>query len=287
MSSQVKNSSLTSVDIRALKNTRCISMVTAYDFPSTVFADRAGVDMLLVGDSLGMVMLGQDDTLKVHMDMMVHHCQAVAMAKPKALIVCDMPFMSYEASVQEALHNGARLMAEGGARAVKLEGASHILPQVRALIAAGIPVMGHIGLTPQRMASLGGFKVQGRSVQAAKILVEEALALEDAGCFSLVLECVPKEVAAIITKKLHIPTIGIGAGNACDGQVLVYHDMLGLNPRQTPKFVKKYADLGEEVTKAMRAYVQDVQQGHFPQEEHSFHLHEEEIQEFKKLYGDI
>ncbi len=283
MSTQVPKKNLTSLDIRESKGKQRLAMVTAYDFSSAMFADAAGVDMLLVGDSLGMVMLGQKDTLAVTVDNMVHHCKAVAAAEPRALIVCDMPFLSYEDSVPSALRNAARLMAEGGARAVKVEGAMHILPQIQAFVAAGIPVMGHLGLTPQRMASLGGFKVQGKSATAAKIILDEALALEAAGCFSLVLECVPAQLATLISQRLHIPTIGIGAGAGCDGQVLVYHDMLGLNPRYVPKFVKKYANLGEEITCALSAYVEEVQKGIFPQKEQGFTLSAEEAEQLQML----
>ncbi len=280
MSSQEKSCLLTSLHIRQSKGQKKIVMLTAYDYPSALLADQAGVDILLVGDSLGMVVLGQPDTLTVTMDMMVHHCRAVALAQKrpgaKALVVCDMPFLSYEESPQSALRNAGRLMAEGGARAVKLEGCFEIIPQIRALIAAGIPVMGHIGLTPQRVSTLGGYKVQGRSAEAATLLLQQAQALEEAGCFSLVLECVPQEVAALITQKISIPTIGIGAGKECDGQVLVFHDMLGINTGHTPKFVQKYANLADTMRHAIEAYVQDVQQGNFPQAEHTFSLEEEE-----------
>ncbi len=274
MSTHTEPKTQTSVSIRESKGHKKIVMLTAYDYPSAFLAASAGVDILLVGDSLGMVVLGKNDTLSVTMDMMVHHCQAVSLAentiKSGALVVCDMPFLSYEDSVKSALLNAGRLMSQGGARAVKLEGGFAILPQVKALIAAGIPVMGHIGLTPQRLATLGGYKVQGRSASAAALLMEEAKALQEAGCFSLVLECVPQEVAAEITSALHIPTIGIGAGAACDGQVLVFHDMLGYNTAHTPKFVKKYADLNTVITKAIQSYANDVREGTFPEQEHSF-----------------
>ncbi len=281
MSTQAKHNALSSLHIRQYKGQKKIAMLTAYDYPSAVLADRAGVDILLVGDSLGMVVLGHEDTLPVTMDMMLHHCRAVAHAQKRpearALVVCDMPFLSYEKSVKSALKNAGKLMTQGGARAVKLEGAFTILPQIQALVAAGIPVMGHIGLTPQRVSTLGGYKVQGRTAKAANLLLKEAKALEEAGCFSLVLECVPKEVAASITKELSIPTIGIGAGAGCDGQVLVFHDMLGLNTQRTPKFVKKYAQLTDTITQAIGQYVHEVEEGHFPQQEQTFSLQEDEL----------
>ncbi len=267
---------LTSLHIRQKKGQEKIVMLTAYDYPSALFAEAGGVDMVLVGDSLGMVVLGDQDTLAVTMDAMVHHCRAVSKAVHSALVVCDMPFLSYEKDVSTALDNAGRLLSQGGARAVKLEGAFTILPQIQALIAAGIPVMGHIGLTPQRVATLGGYKVQGNTVRAAEQLLQEAKALESAGCFSLVLECVPFEVAAHITQSIDIPTIGIGAGAHCDGQVLVYHDMLGLNTGHVPKFVKKYAQIGHDITQAITQYSQDVRAGTFPQAEQSFSLTAEE-----------
>ncbi len=281
---------LSSLHIRESKGHKKLAMLTAYDYPSALLADTAGVDMLLVGDSLGMVVLGQDDTLNVTVDIMVHHCKAVAHAQKRpearALIVCDMPFLSYEDSVQSALRNAGRLMAEGGARAVKLEGSFAILPQIKALIAAGIPVMGHIGLTPQRVSTLGGYKVQGRTAKAAAQLLEEAKALEEAGCFSIILECVPHQVANIITQTISIPTIGIGAGKDCDGQVLVFHDMLGINPKHTPKFVKKYANIAEQMQSAIHSYVTEVKQNTFPYEEHQFSLKEEEFSHLQKLLKD-
>ncbi len=277
----------TSVDIAASKGQQRLVMVTAYDYPSAVFADRAGVDILLVGDSLGMVVLGKSDTLSVTLDMMVHHCAAVTAARPRALVVCDMPFMTYEDSAQSALVHAGRLMAQGGARAVKLEGGAAIVAQVRALVAAGIPVMGHLGLTPQRVATLGGYKVQGREAHAAKELVREALLLQKAGCFALVLECVPQELASLITQNLSIPTIGIGAGADCDGQVLVFHDLLGLNPLHTPRFVKRYADLGADMMAAISTYAHEVREGSFPQHEHSFQLTTQELKDLHALLQDV
>ncbi len=282
MSTQTIQKALTSVQIHNYKGNKLIVMLTAYDYPSAILADAAEVDILLVGDSLGMTMLGHKDTLAVNMDIMVHHCKAVSAAQSKALVVCDMPFLSYETSTENALLNAGRLMAEGGARAVKLEGGNTILPQIRALVQAGIPVMGHLGLTPQRVATLGGYSTQGRTAKAAFVLLEEAKALEEAGCFSLVLECVPEEVAELITKSIGIPTIGIGAGLGCDGQVLVWHDLLGLNSGHTPKFVKKYAELGEQITKAIQNYATDVRTRAYPQAAHSTTLNADEKNDLEK-----
>lgn len=276
------SAALSSLHIRQSKGQKRLAMLTAYDAPSALLVDAAGVDMVLVGDSLGMAVLGRKDTLSVTMDEMVHHCSAVSCAVQHALVVGDMPFMSYESGPDVALCNAGRLMAQGGVRAVKLEGGTHVLPQVRALVAAGIPVMGHLGLTPQRFAVLGGFKVQGKSAAAAQILCQEALALQEAGCFSLVLECVPAEVAAQLTRILAIPTIGIGAGADCDGQVLVFHDMLGITTGHTPRFVKRYADVGTLIQQAVSQYVDDVRGGTFPAEEHMFRMPQEESARFQQ-----
>ena len=242
---------------------------------------RAGVDMVLVGDSLGMVMLGRKDTLSVTLDEMIHHCRAVVQGIHHALVVADMPFMTYEPGPDTALSNAARLVRESGVRAVKLEGA--FLPQIRALVGAGIPVMGHIGLTPQRSAltpqsvnAFGGFKVQGKRAEAARQLLDEAAALEDAGCFAIVLEAIPAPLAAAITARVSVPTIGIGAGADCDGQVLVLHDMLGLYSEFTPRFVKRYAELGTLMEQAVRDYAEEVRSGAFPTPAHSFSMDEEE-----------
>ncbi len=291
MSTPSKQGSLSSLDIRQYKGQKKIVMLTTYDYPSAIIADEAGVDILLVGDSLGMVVLGQDDTLSVSMDIMVHHCRAVTLAQKRAgaraLVVCDMPFLSYEEGVGSALRHAGRLMAEGGARAVKLEGSFAILPQIRALVTAGIPVMGHIGLTPQRVSTLGGYKVQGRTAATALQLIKEAKALEEAGCFCIVLECIPHEVASLISQKLHIPTIGIGAGKNCDGQVLVFHDLLGINTKHTPKFVKKYANLAQDMRQAIQNYAHDVQQENFPQQEHTFSLSEKELALLQQTLEDL
>lgn len=267
MSAMPTSTPVTSLHVRQAKGRHTLVMITAYDYPSALLADAAGVDMLLVGDSLGMTVLGQKDTLGVTMEHMLHHCRAVSAAQTHALVVADMPFLSYETGPAEALRNAGRLMAEGGARAVKLEGRYEA--EIRAMVRAGIPVMGHEGLTPQRVATLGGFRTQGRSGAAAQALLENCLALQDAGCFALVLECVPGEVAAMVTQALEIPTIGIGAGPGCDGQVLVFHDVLGMTQGHCPKFVKKYAQLGHDITQAVRDWSAEVRQGIFPGPEHT------------------
>ena len=238
-------------------------MVTAYDAPTARLADAADVDLLLVGDSLAMVVLGYDDTLSVTVDDMVHHTAAVGRTAPRALVVADLPWMSYHVSVEDTVRNAARLI-RAGATAVKLEGGAKRLPMVRALVDAEIPVMGHLGLTPQSVHALGGFKVQGRRAEAADALVEDALALVDAGVFALVLEAVPAAVARRVTEAVSVPTIGIGAGPACDGQVLVLHDLLGLEDRVLPRFVRRYAALRTEGTAAVAAFAADVRSGAFP-----------------------
>ena len=259
-----------------------ITMLTAYDYPTALAMDRAGVDSILVGDSLGMVVLGYENTLPVTMEEMLHHCRAVARGAKLALLVGDMPFMSYQISAEEALRNAGRFLQQGGMDAVKLEGGRERLDAIKAITGAGIPVMGHLGLTPQSVHQLGGFRAQGRSAAAAKRLLEDALLLEEAGCFSLVLEAVPAQLAELISQKLSIPTIGIGAGAGCDGQVLVTHDLLGLFDRFTPKFVKKYADFHTEMQRAFSEYLQDVQEKTFPDSEHSIEMKDEEWQAFLK-----
>ena len=239
-------------------------MVTAYDYPSGQIADEAGVDMILVGDSLGMVVLGYEDTLAVTMDDMLHHTAAVSRGASRPLIVGDMPFMSYQSSVSKAVENAGKFLSRTGARAVKLEGGFPFLEHVMAIVDSGIPVQGHIGLTPQHVARFGGFKAQGKNARSACALVDEALALENAGCFSIVLEAVPSEVAQEITERLSIPVIGIGAGVHTDGQVLVYHDILGLFDRFVPMFVKKYAQLRGESIAAIKKYVDEVEKCEFP-----------------------
>lgn len=258
-----------------------ISMLTAYDYSTAKLMDEAGINGILVGDSLGMVVLGYEDTLPVTMEDMIHHTAAVCRGAKNTLVVGDMPFMSYQVSVEEAVYNAGRLMKEGRCQAVKLEGAASICPQIRAITNASIPVMAHIGLTPQSINAFGGFKVQGKSEEAAKKLLEDAKAVEEAGAFAVVLECVPAKLAELISKSISIPTIGIGAGAGCDGQILVYQDMLGLFSDFTPKFVKKYANVGEMMTQAFRDYIADVQEGSFPAPEHTFAISEGVI---KKLY---
>jgi 3-methyl-2-oxobutanoate hydroxymethyltransferase len=253
-----------------------ITMLTAYDYPTAMAVDRAGIDSILVGDSLAMVVLGYENTLPVTMEEMLHHSRAVARGAKSALLIGDMPFMSYQISVEEATRNAGRFLQQGGMDAVKLEGGRERAETIRSITNAGIPVMGHIGLTPQSVNQLGGFRVQGKTALAAKRLVEDALILEEAGCFSIVLESVPARLAALISKKLSIPTIGIGAGPGCDGQVLVTHDLLGLFDRFTPKFVKKYADFHHEMQKAFADYIEDVETKRFPAHEHTVEMDDKE-----------
>jgi 3-methyl-2-oxobutanoate hydroxymethyltransferase len=247
-----------------------VVMVTAYDYPSAKAADAAGVDAILVGDSLGMVVLGYDDTLRVTMDDMLHHARAVARARTAALRVGDMPFLSYQADVAEAVRNAGRFLSDGGMDAVKLEGGRERAGTVRAIVEAGIPVIGHLGLTPQSIRALGGYRVQGATAEAARRVLDDALRLEDAGCFALVLEAIPDRVAALVTARLGIPTIGIGAGAACDGQVLVWHDLLGWEDRIAPRFVKRYASMAEEAREALGAYAADVRARLFPAAAHAY-----------------
>ena len=258
-----------------------ISMLTCYDYSMARLMDEAGINVLLIGDSLGNVVLGYEDTISVTMEDMIHHTAAVARGAKNAFVLADMPFMSYQTSVYDALVNAGRLMKEGRAGAVKLEGGKNICPQIEAITKAGIPVMGHLGLTPQAINAFGGFKVQGKTQEAAEQLLEDALAVEKAGAFALVLECVPRKLADIITEKLTIPTIGIGAGNGCDGQILVYQDLLGMFSDFTPKFVKKYANVGEIMKDAFSAYIEDVKQGAFPEKKHEYDIADEVIE---KLY---
>ncbi|RME90062.1 MAG: 3-methyl-2-oxobutanoate hydroxymethyltransferase [Anaerolineae bacterium] len=260
-----------------------ITMLTAYDYPTALAMDRAGVDSILVGDSLGMVVLGYENTLPVTMDEMIHHCRAVARGARYALLIGDMPFLSYQVSTEEAVRNAGRFLQEGGMDAVKLEGGRERLETVRAIVGAGIPVMGHLGLTPQSIHQLGGFRTQGKTAQAAYRLLEDALLLEEAGCFSIVLESVPAQLAEFVSRRLHIPTIGIGAGVGCDGQVLVTHDLLGLFDRFTPRFVKRYANLHAEMQRAFRDYIADVKAKAFPGEEHSVAMDDEEWEAFLAL----
>jgi 3-methyl-2-oxobutanoate hydroxymethyltransferase len=262
-----------------------IAMVTAYDYPSALLADQAGADVILVGDSLGMVVLGYDSTVPVTMDDMVHHSKAVARAAKRCFVVTDMPFLSYHGSLDRTLANAARLMQEGGAKAVKMEGGREIADSVKACVNAGIPVMGHIGLTPQAVHQLGGFKLQGRQPEQARKLIDDALALEQAGVFGIVLEMVPEELAGLITERLQVPTIGIGAGRLCDGQVLVYHDMLQYASPLKPKFVKAYANVGEPIVAGISAYVREVKEGAFPGEDNVYHMDGSALEEISGLYA--
>ena len=273
---------ITPVDIQAMKTEgKKITMLTAYDYPMALLEDRVGIDIILVGDSLGMTVLGYENTLPVTMEEMIHHTKAVVRGAKHPLIIGDMPFMSYNTSERDAILNAGRFMKEGGADAVKLEGGASVKDIVKVIVQAGIPVMGHIGLTPQTLSMLGGFKVQGKNAQTAQKIIDDALLLEEAGTFSVVLEAVPAPIAKRITERLKIPTIGIGAGIHCDGQVLVIHDMLGLFDRFTPKFAKRYVNLGELILKAFETYKEEVLKGTFPTDQHSFHIDEKELSKIK------
>jgi 3-methyl-2-oxobutanoate hydroxymethyltransferase len=256
--------------IVAAKGREKIAMMTAYDFPTAALLDAAGVDVLLVGDSVEMTTYGEPNTLSATMDSMIRHSRAVARAARRALVVGDMPFLSYQADAAKAVENAGRFLAEGGCAAVKVEGGTRVLPAVEAILAADIPVMGHVGLTPQSYRKLGGFKVQGREADSARQIREDAQALASAGCFAVVLECVPESLAAEITRAIDVPTIGIGAGPSCDGQVLVFHDVVGLTRDLRPKFVRRYADLSSAIEEAARAFTKDVKTGSFPSQEESF-----------------
>ncbi|HEY8134167.1 MAG TPA: 3-methyl-2-oxobutanoate hydroxymethyltransferase [Thermoanaerobaculia bacterium] len=271
--------------IRAMKRVQRIGMLTAYDYPTAKIADAAGTDIILVGDSLGMVVLGYPDTLSVTVEDMIHHTRAVVRGTQRALVVGDMPYMSYHVSIEESVRNAGQFI-RAGAQAVKIEGGKpQRIRTVEAIRDAEIPVMGHIGLTPQSVNVVGGFKLQGKNADDARRLLDEAIALDRAGCFSIVLECVPEELASLITERVSVPTIGIGAGPACDGQVLVFHDLLGLYDGHTPKFVRRYANTGEEMRQAIAKYLEDVRSGRFPDgASESFHMSSTE--ELKKLYGD-
>jgi 3-methyl-2-oxobutanoate hydroxymethyltransferase len=260
--------------VRASKGGTPLVMVTAYDAPTARIADDAGVDVILVGDSVAMVVLGYEDTLQVTVADMAHHVGAVARARPRALVVADMPWLSYHLSIEEAVRNAAVLI-RAGAAAVKLEGGRARVPVVEALVDAQIPVMGHLGLTPQSVHAMGGYKVQGQQAESAGALVDDARALAGAGCFAIVLECVPREVARLITAEVPVPTIGIGAGPDCDGQVLVLHDLLGLEDRPLPKFVRRYATAKADAVAAVAAYAGDVRAGAFPSDAESYHLPDE------------
>jgi len=258
-----------------------LAMVTAYDFPSGRIADEAGVELVLVGDSAAMVVLGHESTVPASMEELLMLCAAVVRGAKRPLVIADMPFGSFQVSDDAAVENAVRFVKEAGADAVKLEGAGPMLSRVQAIVGAGVPVMGHVGLTPQSATMLGGFKAQGRTATKAERLYEDALALEAAGCFAVVLEAVPAPVAARVTAALQVPTIGIGAGADCDGQVLVWHDLLGLYEGKSPRFVKRYADLAGEAKRALEAYVDDVRERRFPEEQHTYAIPEEELEEFE------
>ncbi len=267
---------VTAADFAAMKESgEKISMVTAYDYSTARLVDGSGIDSILVGDSLGMVMLGYEDTVSVTMEDMIHHCAAVTRGTERALVICDMPFMSYQTSVYDAVKNAGRIMKEGRAGAVKLEGGTDFAEHIEAIVKASIPVCAHIGMTPQSVNAFGGFKVQGRSVEAAKRVIEDAVAVEKAGAFAVVLECVPARLAEYISGILTIPTIGIGAGAGCGGQVLVYQDMLSMYSDFTPKFVKKFADVGSVMRGAFEDYNRAVKDGSFPAAEHGFKINDE------------
>lgn len=268
-------------EIKLLKNKRKITMLTAYDYPLAYLVDKAGIDIILVGDSLANVVLGLESTTQVGMAEMIHHAKAVRRAVKNSLIVGDMPFESYQVNTKDSVKNARRFIEEAGCDCVKLEWFEKCIEVTEEIVKAGISVMGHIGLTPQTIDKIGGFKVQGKDADKANTLIQQALALEKAGCFAIVLECVPDRIAEIITKKIQIPTIGIGAGVYCDGQVLVTHDLLGLFERFTPKFVKKYVNLSLVISQAIEEYKDEVTQGKFPTPKHSFTITEEELNKLK------
>lgn len=260
-----------------------IVAITAYDFPTAKIVDEKGVDIILVGDSLGMVVLGYDNTIPVTMEEMIHHTKAVSRAAGRALVIGDMPYFSFHLSEEESVYNASRFLKEAGAEAIKIEGASRKrLRLIEALVEAEMPVMGHVGLTPQSIYHMGQFKVRGKRTDEAKKIVKEAQSLEKAGVFSIILECVPLELARIITEKLKVPTIGIGAGPYCDGQILVFHDLVGISNGYLPKFVKRYSDLYEIIGQAVKSYLDDVKSGDFPDDSHSYHLQPEVFKELMK-----
>lgn len=273
---------ITTLKLKEMKdNGEKISMITAYDYPTASMVEKAGIEIILVGDSLMMAVLGDDSTVACTVEQMIHHIKPVVLGAHSPLIVGDMPFGSYNESKEQAIRNATRLMKEGRCDVIKLEGGKDLAATVKAIVDAGVPVMGHIGLTPQTVSKLGGFKIQGKG-EAAKDVLEDALALQEAGAFSIVLECVPEQLGKMITEKLSIPTIGIGAGRYTDGQVIVFHDMMGLFEKFVPKFVKQYRNLGPEIIKAMEEYKSDVKTGAFPEEKHVFGGVTEE--ELKRLY---
>ncbi len=262
-----------------------MTFLTAYDYPFALLEQKAGIDVILVGDSIGMVMFGYDSTLPVTVDLMMPHVKAVRLGAPDVYLVGDMPYMSYQVSKSEAIRNGGRFMAEGGCDSVKLEGGREMAETIRAMVDATIPVMGHMGLTPQAAAQLGGYKAQGRDLETAKKLIEDAKILEQAGISTLLLEAVPAEVAAVIRQQVSVPLFGIGAGPHCDGQVLVIHDMIGMFDRRVAKFVKKYAQVGDLILEALGAFKKEVAEGTFPAEEHCYPMPQDVAEELEKIYG--
>jgi len=282
MPKEEKMAKITTLKLKEMKdNGEKISMITAYDYPTASMVEKAGIEIILVGDSLMMAVLGDDSTVACTVEQMIHHIKPVVLGAPSPMIVGDMPFGSYNESKEQAIRNATRLMKEGRCDVIKLEGGKDLAATVKAIVDAGVPVMGHIGLTPQTVSKLGGFKIQGKG-EAAKDVLEDALALQEAGAFSIVLECVPEQLGKLNTEKLSIPTIGIGAGRYTDGQVIVFHDMMGLFEKFVPKFVKQYRNLGPEIIKAMEEYKSDVKTGAFPEEKHVFGGVTEE--ELKRLY---
>ncbi|WP_175991228.1 3-methyl-2-oxobutanoate hydroxymethyltransferase [Bacillus sp. Marseille-Q1617] len=268
--------------LRMKKESEKITMLTAYDYPSAKLAQEAGIDLILVGDSLGMVVLGYDSTVPVTVEDMIHHTKAAKRGAPHTFVVTDMPFMTYHLSRDETLKTAARIMQESGANAVKVEGAGLVIERIQSMTGAGIPVMAHLGLTPQSVGVLGGYKVQGKTAHSAQTLLEDAIKCEEAGAFSIVLECVPKQLAKEVSEAVNIPVIGIGAGNETDGQVLVFHDLVTYGVGRVPKFVKQYSNISDTVTASIVNYIEDVKSGSFPEEKHSFTMREEELQ---MLYG--
>ena len=274
-------------DFQECKRTgRKISMLTAYDYPTAKIMDESGIDAILVGDSLGMVVLGYEDTTRVTMDDMVHHTKAVVRGTNKAMVVADLPFLSYHKGIYESVSNAGRLVNEAGCKAVKLEGGEDVAEDVKAIIRAGIPVMGHLGYTPQSVNVFGGHKAQGKTFETAKKIYKDALLLQDAGAFAVVLECVPHKVAKFISDKLDIPTIGIGSGTMCDGQVLVVHDIIGMFRDFTPRHTKRYVDMGNALESSVKSYINDVVEGSFPTEKNSFTVEAEVVEALEKLNLD-
>jgi 3-methyl-2-oxobutanoate hydroxymethyltransferase len=279
---------ITVPDILKMKGgPRKITKVNLHDYPTAVLADRAGIDMVMIGDSIGMVVLGYPNTLPVTMEEMIHHAKAVVRGAGKCFVICDMPFMSYQISIEDAVRNAGRLMKETGADCVKLEGGADLRDKVKAIVAAGIPVVGHIGLLPQRVSLIGKYRVQGKDAASARMIVEDALALEEAGAFCIVLENVTAELGKIVTEKLKVPTLGAGAGPYVDGQSMNIYDILGLSLGTMPRFAKKYINLGEEIPKALGAYIDDVTKGKFPAEENYFRMDEEEYKKLREAVKKI